>query len=443
MQLRAAGVRRGPRALASPRPQVQPCCDARAGAFDASPGRPQSKEQTRRVLDRDSRRTDRHHGPRIANSEYRGRRHASGGREDDRAGQPLRRRLHQQFTFDKDELPRSTGKGLAAGKLALLRGGCRFHGPSVGFNGILIQLNLFSMSKPPAAGLPTLRQLELFLALPDAASIAAAGARVGMSASATSHALRALEEALGCDLVERLGGTGVVLTHAGELALPHARDVFASLQQVKAVAGAARGLRTGRLRIGSIGASTSLRLLPPLLEKFRRRYPGVEVQVTERADAEIEQDLIGRRVDIGVVRLPQPTLHTLAFTTDELVAIVPERHPLARGKTVAVRDLAEYPLVLTQAGSQDMVMRMFERAGVRPKVAHELSQVLSIFEFVARGNGVSVLASSIEPEQHPGLAFRPITPRVARRMAFACLDEKRLSPAARAFWEMARKERPS
>jgi DNA-binding transcriptional LysR family regulator len=290
--------------------------------------------------------------------------------------------------------------------------------------------------------LPTLRQLELLLALPGATSIAAAGARVGMSASATSHALRALERTLGVEVVDRLG-PGVLLTHAGELALPAARDVFASLQQVRALAAASRGLKTGRLRIGSIGTSTSLRLLPPLLDRFRRQHPGVEVHVTERADAEIEQDLIGRRVDIGVVRLPQPDLDTLALATDELVAVLPQDHPLAGGKTVAVRELARYPLVLTQAGSQDMVMRMFERAGVRPNVAHELSQVISILEFVARGNGVSVLASLAVPERRTGLVFLPLTPRTARRVALACLDEKRLSPAGRAFWNMARTEGPS
>ena len=291
--------------------------------------------------------------------------------------------------------------------------------------------------------LPTLRQLELLLALPGASSIAAAGARIGMSASATSHALRALESALDCELVDRLSPGVVVLTHAGELALPPARDVFASLQQVGAIASAAAGLHTGRLRIGSIGTSSSLRLLPPLLDRFRRRYPGVEVHVTERADAEIEQDLIGRRVDIGVVLLPQRTFDTQALATDELVAVLPQGHPLAREKTVAVRDLARYPLVLTQAGSQDMVMRMFERVGVQPKVAHELSQVISILEFVARGNGVSVLASLAVPEHQPGLVFLPITPRTSRRVAIACLDEKRLSPAALAFWKMARSEPPA
>lgn len=293
----------------------------------------------------------------------------------------------------------------------------------------------------PEPGLPTLRQLELLVALPGSASIAAAGARVGMSASATSHALRALETVLGCEVVDRMAA-GVVLTHAGELALAHARDVFASLQQVKSVAAASAGVQTGLLRIGSIGPSTSLTLLPPLLQKFRTRYPGVEVHVTERADADIELDLLERRVEIGVVRLPQPTLDTVALATDELTAILPEGHPLAHGATVAVRDLAEYPLILTQAGSQDMVMRMFERAGVRPKIAHELFQVASILEFVAHGNGVSVLASLTVPEPKPGLAFRPITPRVARRVAIACLDATRLSPAGRAFWELARREGP-
>ena len=288
-------------------------------------------------------------------------------------------------------------------------------------------------------GLPTLRQLELLTALPGSSSIAAAGARIGMSASATSHALRALESTLGCEVVDRMAA-GVVLTHAGELALAHARDVFASLQQVKSVAAASAGLQTGLLRIGSIGPSTSLRLLPPLLEKFRRRYPGVEVHVTERADPDIEQDLVERKVEFGVVRLPQPALDTVALATDELVAILPQSHPLAKGATVSVRELAQYPLILTQAGSQDLVMSMFERAGVRPKVAHELLQVVSILEFVAHGNGVSVLASSVVPQARAGLAFRPITPRVARRVAIACLDSSRLSPAGRAFWELARRE---
>jgi DNA-binding transcriptional LysR family regulator len=284
---------------------------------------------------------------------------------------------------------------------------------------------------------PTLRQLELLLALEASDSIAGAGAKLGMTASATSHALRALETALGVAVVDR-NASGVALTYAGQQVLPHARDVFASLQLIQATALASAGLKTGLLRLGSFGPSSSLRLLPPLLERFRARYPGVQVLVTEKPDAEIERELAERRIEMGVVTLPQAQFDTLPLGTDELVAVLPQGHPLDHGEPLHPRELAPYPLVLTHAGSQGLVTQMFERHGLAPHVAHELSQVVSILEFVARGQGVSVIASLALPERHAGVVFRPIAPRSARRVGLACLDEARLSPAARAFWQMAR-----
>lgn len=72
-------------------------------------------------------------------------------------------------------------------------------------------------------------QLELLLALTSSDGIAGAGAKLGMSPSATSRALRALEAALGTEVVDR-NASGVALTYTGEHILPHVRDVFASLQ---------------------------------------------------------------------------------------------------------------------------------------------------------------------------------------------------------------------
>lgn len=285
---------------------------------------------------------------------------------------------------------------------------------------------------------PTLRQLELLLALASSESIAAAGAKLGMTPSATSHALRALESGLGVAVVDR-NAQALALTFAGEQVLPHVRDLFASLQLVQSTALASAGLKTGLLRLGSFGPSSSLKLLPPLLERFRARYPGVQVQVTEKADAEIERELAERRIEIGVVTLPQAQFDTLPLGTDELVAVLPQGHPLDHGKPLQPADLAPYPLVLTHAGSQGLVKQMFERSGTQPHVAHELSQVVSILEFVARRQGISVIAALALPARYAGVVFRPITPRSARRVGLACLDEARLSPAARAFWQLARK----
>ncbi|SOE06201.1 transcriptional regulator, LysR family [Variovorax sp. YR752] len=287
---------------------------------------------------------------------------------------------------------------------------------------------------------PTLRQLELLLTLAVADGIASAGAKLGMTPSATSHALRALESALGTAVVDR-NAPGVALTYAGEQILPHVRDVFAALHLIQATATASVGLKTGLLRIGSFGASSSLKLLPPLLERFATRYPGVQVFVTEKPDAEVAQDLIERRIEIGVVTLPAPQFDTHLLAVDELVAVLPETHPLAGLVTVPLKELAAYPLVLTHAGSQGLIARMFARAGLQPRVAHELSQLMSILEFVARGQGVSIVASLALPERFKGVVYRSISSRASRRVGLACLNERRLSPAALAFWQLARKSR--
>lgn len=289
--------------------------------------------------------------------------------------------------------------------------------------------------------LPTLRQLELFLSLASADSIAAAGSRLGMTASATSHALRALEDTLGAAVVDR-NAPAVALTHAGQKILPHVRDVFASLRLIHTTASASAGLKTGLLRLGSFGASSSLKLLPPLLETFKARYPGVDVFVTERADAEMIEDLTERRIELGIVSLPRTEFDTQLLAVDELVAVLPEAHPLAKLSVVSVKQLAEYPLVLTHAGSQGLVARMFARASVRPRVAHQLTQLLSILEFVARNQGVSVIASLALPDRHPGVVYRSLSPQTSRRVGLACLNERRLSPAAHAFWTLVRKSPP-
>jgi DNA-binding transcriptional LysR family regulator len=284
---------------------------------------------------------------------------------------------------------------------------------------------------------PTLRQLELLLKLASSDGIASAGARLGLTPSATSHALKALEDAVGTQVLDR-NAPGVALTHAGEQMLPHVRDVFASLQLMRACASASAGLKTGLLKIGSHGASSSLNVLPPLLEVFKKRYPGVDVFITEKPDLEIERDLMERRIELGVVALPKADLDVQILEVDELLAVLPSDHPLAELEAVPVKALVDYPFIMTHAGSRPVIERMFGQTGVKPRVVHDLTQILSILEFVKRGLGISVLASLVLPLDYKGVVYRRIKSTSTRRVGLACLNERRLSPAARALWNQVR-----
>lgn len=287
---------------------------------------------------------------------------------------------------------------------------------------------------------PTLKQLELLLTLAASDGIASAGAKLGMTPSATSHALRALEEILGTTLVEKTQ-QGLALTYPGEQVLPHVRDVFTSLQLVEATARSGAELKTGLLKLGSFGASASLHALPPVLKQFRAKYPGVKVLVKERPDDETTQDIIERRVEIAAVTLPKRDFETVPLAIDELVAVLPERHELARQNTVDLSEIVRYPFIMTLAGSQKLILRLFARYDYQPDIHHELLQLMSILELVSRGEGVSILARLALPKAYPGVAFVPLTPSTRRSIGLACLNENKLSPVARAFWLEAKRSK--
>lgn len=283
---------------------------------------------------------------------------------------------------------------------------------------------------------PTLKQLELLLALVQSEGIAAAGAKLGMSPSATSHSLRALESALGASVVDR-NAPGAPLTYSGEQILPLVKEVFASLQLIRSIARSDAELKTGQLHIGSFGASGTLRALPPVLKAFKKKHPGVDVHIIEKPEDQTSLDLMEHRIELAVLPLPKLELETKTLAMDQLVAVLPEGHPLAQQEVVQLKELMAYPFLLTLAGSKPLIYRLLLKHDIKPRIAHELHQITSILQYVAEGYGVSILARLALPNAIQGVIYRPLTPTTQRYIALACQNSNRLSPVARAFWNEA------
>lgn len=130
----------------------------------------------------------------------------------------------------------------------------------------------------------TLVQLQVLIAIADSGGFTAAAAQLGMSQSAVSHALGALEQELGVTLVER-GRPGVRLSEAGKRIVAHARAMSSLEEHIRQEA-ASRGVAAGKLRIESF-PSVSARLLPGILRRYTSRYLGVEVVLFEGTDDEV------------------------------------------------------------------------------------------------------------------------------------------------------------
>lgn len=283
----------------------------------------------------------------------------------------------------------------------------------------------------------TLTQLEIFSRVAELHSFTLAAHRLGIGQSAVSHAIKALEQELGVELFRR-HQSHVELSNIGRQLLMRARTLLGVADTLQQEASDARGMKRGTLRIGSFGPTSSNRLLPRILEQFRREHPGIEVHVDEGPDRQVIQWLDERRIDVGFVVLEQERFDTFALFQDQMVALLPAAHPLAARPCVELKALCDDPFILTDAGSQELVSRLFTAARLTPNVRYRCSQLLSTLEAVSRGDGVSVVAQASLPAT-PDARYhvRPLTPRVSRDIGLAVLDQRQSTPATLAFIHLA------
>lgn len=283
----------------------------------------------------------------------------------------------------------------------------------------------------------TLTQLEIFSLVAELQGFTSAAHRLGISQSAVSHAIKGLEQELGVALFRRHQAQ-VELSDIGTQLLGRARAMLGLANTLQQEAADARGMKRGTLRIGSFGPTSSTYLLPKILNRFRLEYPGIEVHVDEGPDRQVIQWLDERRIDIGFVVLDQERFDTFPLFEDQMVALLPAEHKLAAREHVSLKDLCNDPFALTEAGSTELVMRLFNQARLTPKVRYRCSQLLSTLETVSRGDAVSVVAqASLPAGRDPRYVQRALSPRVLRQVGLAVLDRRQSSPAALAFIRIA------
>ncbi|WP_460928232.1 LysR family transcriptional regulator [Pseudomonas sp. MC6] len=283
----------------------------------------------------------------------------------------------------------------------------------------------------------TLTQLEIFSLVAELRGFTLAAHRLGISQSAVSHAMKSLEQELGVELLRR-HSSSVELSDIGEQLLLRARAMLGLANTLRQEAADARGMKTGTLRIGSFGPTSSIKLLPRILRQYRQAHPGIEVHIDEGPDRQVIQWLEERRIDIGFVVLPEERFDTFALIEDQLVALLPVSHPLATRSALSLKELCDAPFVLTEAGSAELVSRLFMAARLQPNIRYRCSQLLSTLDTVSRGDAITIVAEGSLPEEAtPRYVKKPLLPAVQRQVGLAVLDQRQASPATLAFIELA------
>lgn len=290
----------------------------------------------------------------------------------------------------------------------------------------------------------TLRQLKIFEAVARHLSFSRAAEELHLTQPAVSMQVQALEDQAGLPLTEQ-AGKKVRLTAAGEEVARQARRVAEQLREAGEALAALKGVETGRLKIGVV--STAKYFAPSLLAEFRRRHPGVDIQLTVNNRGAVVRQLAENDIDLAIMGTPPGEFDTVAavFAEHPLVFIAAPDHPLAGKRRIDPGQLASETLLFREPGSgtRGALERFLaeHRVGAGPTM--ELGSNETIKQAVMAGLGISFISEhTIGLERAVGRLVKlnvTDTP-VSRQWRLVYRTDKRLMPAATAFVEFMNRE---
>ncbi|MGA9885451.1 MAG: LysR substrate-binding domain-containing protein [Candidatus Acidiferrales bacterium] len=216
-----------------------------------------------------------------------------------------------------------------------------------------------------------LRQLRYFIAVAECLSFSRAAEELHITVPPLSRQIRQLEEEFSVQLFVR-NRRRVILTETGRLFLREARMVAEQMARFTNCARRVKHGEAGTVRIG-IGLHLGERLSRAVVE-HSGQFPQVEIQSTGIFSSLQSAALVEGKIDVGFLRPPVDRVHLKSelLFEERLVVLVNRANPLAKRKSVRIRDLAAETLLLQDrraaANLHDKVLDLFARAGVSPEI---------------------------------------------------------------------------
>ena len=260
-------------------------------------------------------------------------------------------------------------------------------------------------------------RLTVFRAVAAQLSFRKAAEELYLTQPAVTFQIKALEEDMGVQLLDR-SGQRIALTRAGELLLAAARESHERLLEAEQHISALDGQMGGELALG-VSTTISQYLLARLLQGFLAAHPQARFRVVTGNTERIVQSVLDGQAALGLIEGPARSreVSTEPFLRDEMVLIVAAAHEWAEAEEIQASELTTTPLLMRErgSGSRRVLELALERAGVKLRslrVAMELDSVEAIKSAVEAGLGVGFVSRwAVARDLRLGQQFRVVPVR--------------------------------
>jgi DNA-binding transcriptional LysR family regulator len=282
-----------------------------------------------------------------------------------------------------------------------------------------------------------LDQLHTFLEIVRLKSFSKAAQTCYRTQPAISAQVRQLEQELGTALFERLG-TKISLTTAGKIFAEYAEQILDLRRRAQDSINELERLPRGELVIAA-NEATCIYVLPSVFAEYIKKFPNVQLSVDRSYGSRVVEAVMDNLADFGITQLPvqEKKLQTVKIHSDEIIVLLPSKHPLAHRRHLSARDLIGEPLLMPKSGTtRARLDTWLEPVENEIQIAMELDSTEMIKRFVMSGLGISFLAASNCHEEiaQGKLAAVSLGPEpMARKVALIYRKDKALSKAALGF----------
>ncbi|MFM8409197.1 MAG: LysR family transcriptional regulator substrate-binding protein, partial [Alphaproteobacteria bacterium] len=178
------------------------------------------------------------------------------------------------------------------------------------------------------------------------------------------------------------------------------------------------------------------------LKRFVKAYPNVNVRLEYKKSNQIYEDVLAGTLDVGVIAYPtkRPQIRLIPFREDRLVLICAPSHPLAKNKSVSIRDLegANFVGFEKDIPTHKAIERALQKHGIRVHYVAEVDNIEVIKRIVEVGSGISIVPEpAVRPEiRNKSLVAVTISDETfVRQLAVIHKEGRHFSPAAERFIE--------
>lgn len=285
-----------------------------------------------------------------------------------------------------------------------------------------------------------LRQIKYFIEVARREHVTEAAHALHVAQSAVSRQIFNLEAELGVDLFIR-EGRNVKLTAIGKIFLEHMEQAINVIDDAKQVVSEYTDPKRGTIHIG-FPSSLATYILPTVISAFRHTYPHVQFELNQSSYHGLQEKVIKGDVNIALIApvpADRPKIKSSILFTENIVALLPMSHPLAKAEALKLNELRDDAFVLFPSGFvlREMIEENCKQLGFQPKVSFEGKDIDAIKGLVSAGLGISLIPEITLVDNLPRATVTVpiIEPSITRTVGMVIPTDRQLLPTEQLFYE--------